>query len=140
MFLVYRPEGQDDAEQRFEFHPRRTLRFAEMEAIERRTSMTYDQWLQQLIAGSMVARRALLWTFLRRVHHTLKIEDIDFTAEQVELQRDTDEIDREIAALDDMDMPEDQRVMAEAMLRAQRATAPAPAGKAPPTSGDAATG
>lgn len=142
MYLAYRPEGQD-TEQEFHFHPRRTLRFAEMEAIERRTGWTYDQFLQQLLAGSVIARRALLWTFLRRQHPTLKIEDIDFTAEQVELRRDTDEIDAELAALADMDgLPEADRAAAEAMLRAQRATAPAPPGpgKAQPQNGAAATG
>lgn len=107
MILVYTPDGQP--EQRWEIQLGR-LRCQETEAIERRTGMPYgSEFKEKLLQGQVLARRALLWTLLRRTHHTIKFEDVDFADEELELQFDRgewqrihDEV-RDNPALDDQD-------------------------------------
>jgi hypothetical protein len=129
VFLVYKPEGQE--EQRFEFHPGR-IKAAEMEAIEKRTGMPYgSEFKQQLLAGSALARRALLWTMLRRVHLSLRFEDVDFFDDELLLERDKAEIDREIGELEKFEgISDTDRAMALSILRGQQETAPDAPGKA----------
>lgn len=91
MFLVYKPDGQDA--QRWEFYPEK-IRSQEAEALEKRTGWDYAEFGQHLLQGSMLARRALLWTYLRRVHHTLRFEDVDFAAGEVELSFNKDELNK----------------------------------------------
>lgn len=89
MILVYTPDGQ--AEQRWEFKLGK-LRTAECEAIEKRTGMPYStEFQQKLLQGNISARRALLWTMLRRVHHTIPYGDVDFAADELLLEMDRDE-------------------------------------------------
>lgn len=137
MFLVYTPEGGD--EQRFEYRPGR-MRVMEMEAIEKHTGLAYaTEFKAQLLKGQTNARRALLWTFLRRVHPTTRYEDVDFFDDELRLERDRDEIAAEIAAvesLSDADMPPEDRLLTVAVLRGQLDTAPEPPGK-PASSSDA---
>lgn len=133
MHLVYTPEGGE--EQRWEYRPGR-LRVMEMEAIDRHTGMSYaTEFKAELIKGNTRARRALLWTMLRRSHPTLKFDDVDFADDELRLERDQAEIAEEIAAVEGMaDLPEADRLMTLAVLRQQLATAPEPpAGKAPPS-------
>lgn len=131
MFVVYKPAGQP--EQRWHFLPGR-LRVAEMEAIERRTNLPYSgAFKQNLLQGGTAARRALLWTLLRREHHTLKFEDVDFFDDELELQLDRDELAAEIAGMETFDgVTEAERAAGLALLREQLATAPYPPGKEPP--------
>jgi hypothetical protein len=89
MYLVYRPE--DGEEQRWTFNPKK-IRAAEAEALEKRTGWDFEEFGLHLLKGSVLARRALLWTYLRRVHHTLRFEDVDFAVGEVELQYDKDEL------------------------------------------------
>ena len=129
MFLVYTPDGGD--EQRFHYEPGR-LRVAEMKAIEQATGMSYGtEFKQKLLMGSTVAKQALLWTFLRRRHNPIKLADVDFCDDELVLERDQDEIAAELEALATFEgMPADERLAAEAMLRAQLANAPQAPGKA----------
>lgn len=118
MILVYRPEGQE--EQRWEFQLGR-LRTAECEAIERRTGLDYDtEFREKLLKGNIRARRALLWTMLRRTHHTIRYEDVDFAAAEVVLEFDLGEYQAmrdELAKAPGVD--DDQRAMALAVLDAE---------------------
>ena len=89
MFLTYRPAEGD--EQKWTFKPGK-LSSKEAEAIEKRTGWTFEEFGQQLLKGSTLARRALLWTFQRRTHHTIKFEDIDFLMDEVKLEMDKGEL------------------------------------------------
>lgn len=141
MFLVYKPE--DGEEQRWEYRPGR-LRVMEMEAIEKHTGgLAYaTEFKAQLLKGQTAARRALLWTFLRRQHPTLKFADVDFFDDELQLERTKGEVEQEIAAvqeLSDADMSPDERLMTVAILRQQLATAPDDPGKADSASDATAT-
>ena len=74
MFLVYKPEGAD--ERRWTYEPEKLLS-SEAEAIERKTGWTYEEFGIQLVKGSTIARRALLWVLLKRDDPTLRHEQID---------------------------------------------------------------
>lgn len=129
MYLSYTPEGQET--QRFHYEPGK-VRTSESEAIEDRTGLSYGgDFKIALLKGSMRARRALLWTFLRRQHPTMRYEDVDFADGEVTLELDTDEVQAELDALATSSaVPEDDRRVAEAIYREQLKTAPAPPGKA----------
>ncbi len=130
MFLVYKPEGGE--EQRWLYNPGR-LRTQEMFAIERHPGLKYGgEFKQALMQGATLARQALLWTFLRRDHPTIKFADVDFFDEELELQRDKDELEAEIAALEEnTDLDETTRSISLHVLRGQLATAPYAPGKEP---------
>ncbi|MFG1898697.1 hypothetical protein ACGFIP_32285 [Micromonospora zamorensis] len=132
MFLVYKPE--DGEEQRWEYRPGR-LRTMEMEAIERATGgLAYNtEFKMALLKGQTSARRALLWTFLRRQHPTIKYADVDFYDDELTLERTKGEIEREIAELEkvpDSDIPAEDRMAGLMVLRMQLAEAPDDPGKA----------
>ncbi|WFF07257.1 hypothetical protein O7622_01250 [Micromonospora sp. WMMD1076] len=131
MFLVYRPEGGE--EQRWEYRPGR-LRVMEMEAIEQHTGLAYaTDFKAQLLKGQTSARRALLWTMLRRQHPTLKYADVDFYDDELLLERTKSEIEAEIAEVErlpDGDLSPEDRMLTLAVLRQQLADAPDDPGKA----------
>lgn len=131
MFLVYTPEGGD--EQRWEYRPGR-LRTMEMEAIEKHTGLAYaSEFKAALLKGQTSARRALLWTFLRRRHPTIKYTDVDFYDDELILERTKGEIDAEITEVErlaDTDITAEERLLTLAILRQQRETAPDDPGKA----------
>lgn len=89
MKFTYRPDAGDV--QVWSFKPGE-IKNSEAEMIERRTDWTWDEFVMKLQQGSTLARRALLWTFLRRTHHVLRFEDVEFTQSQVELEFDLDEL------------------------------------------------
>lgn len=91
MFLIYKPADGD--EQEWWFDPN-DMESAEAEAIEKRTGWDWAEYFIRLNAGSVLARRALLWTFQRRVHHTLRFEDVRFTMAELTLEYDQDELQR----------------------------------------------
>lgn len=130
MFVVYKPEGQP--EQRWHFLPGR-LRTAEMIAIEKRTGLKYGtEFKQDLLMGGTRARQALLWTMLRREHHTIQFDDVDFYDDELVLERDKDELAAEIAELEKFQgLTEAERDAGLALLRSQLETAPDAPGKAP---------
>src|SRR5262245_40542619 len=89
MKLTYKPDGQ--AEQVWQFNLGK-LRTHEAEAIEKRTGLPFgSEFKMQLLKGATGARRALLWTFLRREHHTIRFEDVDFADDELTLEMDRDE-------------------------------------------------
>lgn len=110
MRLVYHPEGQD--EPTVWAINLGKLRSLELEAIERATGFNYGtEFRDRLLKGNGLARRALLWTFLRRQHATLKFTDVDFADEELTLEFDLDEL-REIrrTVAESPAVPEPERV------------------------------
>lgn len=91
MLLTYDPAGGE--RQEWQFTPDEMLNH-ESELIERRTDWCWQEFLQNLQKGSTLARRALLWTFQRRVHHTLRFEDVTFRQGELVLEFDRGELVR----------------------------------------------
>jgi len=74
VLLIYKPEGA--TERRWTYAPDKILS-SEAEAIEKITGITYEEFGQALIKGSMTARRALLWVLLKREEPTLRHSQVD---------------------------------------------------------------
>lgn len=128
MYLVYKPEGQP--ERRWHYQPGR-FRVPEMRLIEKTTGMRWKQFQGELEMGSVAALQALLWTYQRREHPILKVEDVDFYADEVELVKDADELARDLEALEEAagSMAEDERQAGITYTRIQMRTAPPAPGK-----------
>ena len=92
MLLSYHPAGQD-APQVFEIRLE-LMRSAEIEAIEARTGGWEfgGEFREKLLKGSALARRALLWTMLRRQHPFIKFAEVDFADGEVTLELDLREL------------------------------------------------
>lgn len=131
MFLVYKPEGGE--EQRWPFNPKK-LRAAEAEQIEKVTGWDFAEFGQHLQKGSILALRALLWTFQRRTHEVLKFRDVDFAVGEVDLLFDRDEVAEARKVAEDLP-PGPERDLALAQIDAMAKVAPEPEGKAPASSG-----
>lgn len=84
MYLVYSPEGQEDPK-RFKYNPRKIMS-AEREWIERRTDRNWSEFTKDVVQGSSLCRRALLYTFLKREHPTVKWDDVDFAWDELKLE------------------------------------------------------
>ena len=89
MILTYAPKDGD--RQVWQFKADDMLN-AESELIEKRTDWTWIEFLERLQKGSTLARRALLWTLLRRTHATLRFEDVRFAQGELTLDFDADEL------------------------------------------------
>lgn len=89
MFLIYSPAEGD--EQRWQYQPRR-LMSVEREAIERATDRHFTQFTTDVLAGNSRCRRVLLWTFLRRDHRSLRLEDVDFAWDELRLEYSRQEL------------------------------------------------
>lgn len=142
MIVTYKPE--DDAEQRWEFDPKR-VRASKAEMIEKRFGESWDMFLANIQQGSMRARRVLLWHLLTLEHPALRWEDTpDFFAAELLVEYSVAELtDLRNAAMTKMAASElrEQLLTAldseitEAMAR-DEAAGVEPEGKAP-SSGDA---
>lgn len=84
MYLVYQPEG-DEQPQRWKYNPRK-LMSAERELLERKTGKNFTEFTKDVVAGSSVCRRALLYVFLKRAHAKLRYEDVDFAWDELRLE------------------------------------------------------
>ncbi len=82
MLVTYSPEGGEV--QRWEFDPGR-VRQTEAVIIEKQYGENWEKFCADVQAGSIKARRVMLWHLIRREHHTLKFEDTPdfFTSELV---------------------------------------------------------
>lgn len=88
MILTYTAEGAGPRE--WQFKPKRLLN-AEAEEIERRTSMTFEEWAGALQKGSMLAFHALLFVLLKREQPRLAWDQVKFCGEDVDLAYELDE-------------------------------------------------
>ncbi|MFE1543606.1 hypothetical protein ACFW61_24440 [Streptomyces microflavus] len=84
MFLVLHREG-DEAPTRWRYEPKK-LMSVEREDIERRTGRHFTQFTADVLQGSSLCRRALLFTYLRRDHPKTKFEDVDFAWDELSLE------------------------------------------------------
>ncbi|WP_030682169.1 hypothetical protein [Streptomyces cellulosae] len=84
MFLVYSPEGSDEPK-RWKYNPRKIMS-AEREWIERRTERNWSDFTKEVVQGSSLCRRALLYTFLKREHPGVKWDDVDFAWDELTLE------------------------------------------------------
>lgn len=85
MFLVYKPEGSQEAT-RWRYNPRKMMS-AERENIERLTGRNWSEFTKEVVAGSSLCRRALLFTFLKRDHPSaVKFDDVDFAWDELSLE------------------------------------------------------
>lgn len=84
MYLVYAPEGSEEPN-RWKYNPRKIMS-AEREWIERRTDRNWSEFTKDVVAGSSLCRRALLYTFLKREHPTVKWDDVDFAWDELKLE------------------------------------------------------
>lgn len=133
MYLSYTPA--DGEPQRWEFTPNK-MDSQEAEAIEKRTGWDWGEFGRHLLAGSVLARRALLWTYQRRVHHTLRFEDVRFATGELTLELDKAELQetRDQLAASEAISPE-EKAAALSMLDKEIEQAPEAPGKAPASSG-----
>lgn len=84
MYLIYQPAGAEEPKRwKYDF---RRLNTMEREAIERRTGLDFAEWTQKVLRGNSTARRALLFTFLRREHPGLRWEDVQFEWDELRLE------------------------------------------------------
>ncbi|MFF3346075.1 hypothetical protein [Streptomyces sp. NPDC002779] len=84
MFLVYSPEGSEEPK-RWKYNPRKIMS-AEREWIERRTERNWSEFTKDVVQGSSLCRRALLYTFLKREHPQVRWEDVDFAWDELKLE------------------------------------------------------
>jgi len=138
VYLRYTPEGSEPQEWPIDLGKLRTM---EVEAIEKVTGLDYGvEYKQRLLKGNGRARRALLWTLLRRRHSTLRFEDVDFADAELELGMDKGELAEMRKTLTEVPMDEGERAIALSLIDQQIETAPEAPGKALSPSGADATG
>ena len=88
MFVTYTPEKGDRLE--FTVYPAR-MRVAEQEAIEKASGMEFGAWTVAVQSGSTKARRVLLWVLMHREHPAIRLADVDFSAEELEIETSAEE-------------------------------------------------
>jgi hypothetical protein len=96
MFVTYKPAGETARE--WVFKPGDMLN-RESEQIEKVTGLTWEEFLQQLQKGLTLARRALLWTLLRRDHSVLRFPDVEFRQGELAVEYDRAELEEIRAGL-----------------------------------------
>ncbi|MFD4660838.1 hypothetical protein ACFWP2_35075 [Kitasatospora sp. NPDC058444] len=113
MYLVYEPEGSDEP-QRWKYQPTK-LMSAERERLEKLTGRDFSAFTQAVLAGNSLARRALLFIFLKRQHPATRFDDVDFAWDELRLELSRAELEqvREQAA---ETAPADQRAAVLAQL------------------------
>lgn len=90
MYLIYQPEGSEEPT-RYLYKPRKLLS-AEREMLERRTGRDFSDFTSGVLSGNALCRRALLFMFQKRVHPTLKFEDVDFAWDELRLEYSKQEL------------------------------------------------
>lgn len=84
MYLIYQPEGSSEPK-RWKYNPRKMMS-VERETIERLTSRNWSEFVQDVVKGSSLCRRALLFILLKREHPTTKFDDVDFAWDELKLE------------------------------------------------------
>lgn len=106
MRVTYTPAGTEP--QVWDFKPKLVLNSL-AEVIEKRSGLRFDQWVDELLAGSAKARRVLLWHLICREHGHLKLEDVDFAMGELTVERDLAELIEFRAVVVDWKGDEDTR-------------------------------
>ncbi|MDX3016730.1 hypothetical protein [Streptomyces acidiscabies] len=136
MFLVYTPEGSSEPK-RWRYNPRKIMS-VERENIERLTGRNWAAFTKEVVEGSSLCRRALLYTLLKREHPPLKFDDVDFAWDELELAYSRGELAQMREAAADS-APADMRAAVLARIDEQIAEAfddPEEEGKARPPIAD----
>jgi hypothetical protein len=86
MKLTYQPEGS--SEPTVWTFALGKLRVKEQKVIEKATGMAFgSEFKVALLKGNATARQALLWLFLQRAHDKLKLDEVDFCDDELELEQ-----------------------------------------------------
>lgn len=120
MYLVYHPEGSEEPT-RWQYNPRKIMS-AEREMLERRTGRTFSEFTQDVIKGGSLARRALLFMFLKRDTPGVRFDDVDFAWDELTLEHSKAEL-QEIRADAADRMTGDERAAVLAQLDSEIAEA-----------------
>jgi hypothetical protein len=94
--VIYTPEGADPRE--WDFDPGK-MHDVEAIEIEKRTGLTYAEFGERFLKGSILAKKALLFVLMRRSIPTLKWDELQFTVEEVNVEFDADEKTKMVDAL-----------------------------------------
>lgn len=91
------PDGDESGKQKWEFRPGkvRSSRAAMMEKLLRKLGgepRTYEQFKADVVTGSSVARRVMLWHLLSLEHPTIRVEDVDPLDEEVLVEHSKQEL------------------------------------------------
>lgn len=108
MLLVYAPDAGERRE--WLWRPG-DIESREAEAIEDATGWEWFEFGTRFMNGSIKAKRAALWTVLRRENPALRFDDVSFRAMEVAVLWEPAERDilRRVLADDDPDIAADQR-------------------------------
>jgi len=123
VFVTLNQEG--NSPQMWEFDPAR-VKASQAEMVEKRYGQPWDMFLRDLIKGSMLARRVLLWHLMRQAHHTLRYEDTpDFYASELTVEYSRAELEAMRAEANTTKaLNDDDRAQALAVLDEEIAKAP----------------
>lgn len=90
MIVNYAPADGEASE--WEFRPR-DVPASKAEMIERRAGLRFEEWANEVIAGSAKARRVLLWHLLTLKHPAVRFEDVpDFAYGELTVSHDLSEL------------------------------------------------
>lgn len=121
MQFVYKPEGVDaEGWKRWEFAPDRLLS-PEAVAIERLTKLTFAEWEDAALRGSVSALHAFLYVMLKRDNPTLKPAEVVFSMKEIDLDLDDEETEAAIRNLEAQAAVEPLSPESEALLATLRA-------------------
>lgn len=84
MYLVYQPEGSEEPK-RWQYNPLK-LMSAEREMLEKRTDRNFSEFTKDVVQGSSLCRRALLYLYLKREHPPTRWDDVDFAWDELTLE------------------------------------------------------
>jgi spore cortex formation protein SpoVR/YcgB (stage V sporulation) len=90
MYLVYKPEGQEEPK-RWKYQPKK-LMSPEREMLERYTGRNFTEFTIDVQKGNSKCRRALLYMYQKREHPTLKFDDVDFAWDELTLEHSKGEL------------------------------------------------
>lgn len=98
MYFVYTPDGMSEPKLKVPFEPAKMLN-VEAEQIEKRTGMSFPEWSDAVMNGSMRALHGLIFVLLKRTEPTLLWDQVQFSASECDFEMDDDEMDDLVATL-----------------------------------------
>jgi hypothetical protein len=132
MILIYTPSDGERLE--WLYRPNKMMS-AEREVMERLTGKDFSAVTQGVVEGNALARRVLLYVFLRRAHPTIRFDDVDFAWDELEVEFTREEFAEMLKHGDQVD-PKDRAEWAERMTaEMEKARSDESVGKAQAPSG-----